>query len=273
MGKQLPFIYICSLPRTGSTMLSEALMQLPYAYILHEPHFGKNAFAVHRPDADALLPLGIDLERFARFRRPVAFGLRRLRWMGYPQDYMMRELKERLLPQFRSRGIQFGVKEIKHMGWQNYVRHFPEMKVIVLGRDPRDFYLSYYRLWQKGVIGWRGPFNPETAAIFLKREFAFQVEIQKATDAMRLSYERLCTVPEALEEAKVFVESQVSDGEIGSIVAAQPARRDEHLKHGGRITTLSVQKWTREQDERLLEQALQFFDLVPEYAEYWGYVE
>jgi len=41
-----PFIYIAALPRSGSTVLSEFLTQLPQAFIFHEPRFasGEAAF-------------------------------------------------------------------------------------------------------------------------------------------------------------------------------------------------------------------------------------
>ena len=32
-------------------------------------------------------------------------------------------------------GMQIGVKEIRHEGWQHYGPLFPEMKVVLLGRD------------------------------------------------------------------------------------------------------------------------------------------
>lgn len=126
-----PFIYIASLPRTGSTLVSEILTRLPYSFILHEPHLGKNYFAFQDNDQAKLRPYNVDLAQFSKYRLPVAFLFRRLRVLGYRPDYMVRAFKEKLLSQL-TKIIQIGVKEIKHAGWQNYVQHFPDMKVILM---------------------------------------------------------------------------------------------------------------------------------------------
>jgi len=98
MDCEYPFIYIASLPRTGSTLLSETLTQLPDSFIFHEPHIGKNYFALQANDVKRLQEYGYDMDTFVKHRLPLAFLLRRLRPFGYPQDYMVKQFKNKLLP-------------------------------------------------------------------------------------------------------------------------------------------------------------------------------
>ena len=73
MALKYPFIDINGLPRTGSTMLSEAFTCLPYANILLEPHLGKNYYAIQKNDAANLLEHGIDLYRFFSWKLVLHF--------------------------------------------------------------------------------------------------------------------------------------------------------------------------------------------------------
>lgn len=154
-----PFIYIASLMRTGSTLISEALTELPHAFIFREPHIGKNTFRYKPDDVERFRQYGFDLEAFLKYRLVFAFFQRRLRFLGYRQDYMVRVFKYRLIPQMAGTAKQFGVKEIDNRGWQNYHRHFPDMKVILTARDPRDIYLSLRRVGR-----WRREQNPDLVA-------------------------------------------------------------------------------------------------------------
>lgn len=267
-----PFIYISALPRTGSTVLSEALTRVPDSFIFHEPHLGKNYFAVKENDRQTLLACGIDLYRFTRWRLPIAFFQRRLRSIGFPQDYMVRAFKRRILPEIQPCIRQIGVKEIKNKGWENYLKHFPKMKTIILARDPRDIYLSYYRKWKRGTIAWKGPFNPQTVAGFLQDEFKLQKELMRHTDHLLIRYKDLCSDPDVFNKIKDFVDSPIFDqGEIGKFIRSHHGRVREYTIHGDRITTKSVDKWKREQNRELLAEALEFHDFLPDYTGFWGY--
>ncbi len=253
-------------------MLSEALSFLPYAYILDEPHLGKNYYAVKANDAKLFKEFGIDLYKFSSWRLPFAFFFRRLRPFGFRQDFILHEFKQKLLPQFAKHVAQIGVKEIKHTGWQNYIRHFPEMKVVMLGRDPRDIYISYFKKWKRDNFSWRGPFDPEHVAKFYNREFQMQLIIRDLTDCIEVRYEDLCTDPNILKEIKGFLESPIPGiGKIGAFISSNSKRRNEFLSHGSEITTKSVQKWQNEKDKDLLDHAIAFFSLLPEYSKFWGY--
>lgn len=267
-----PFIYIASLLRTGSTLLSEALTRLPYAFIFREPHLGKNYFAVKPDDVEALGRLGVDVQAFLRVRLPLAFLQRRLRWLGLPQDGMVRAFKRQILPRLTRQISQVGVKEIRHQGWRNYVRHFPDMKAVITGRDPRDIYLSLASKRARGSLNWRGGFTPETVAERLMDQFRRQQEIASAVDSLLVPYETVCTHPEALDEIHDFVDSPISGtGPIGQFNAQHPDRRDEYALHGDRITAQRVWRWTRESDPQSLQDAWEVFERMKDYRDFWGY--
>lgn len=268
-----PFIYISALMRTGSTMLSEALTQMPQSFIFLEPYWGLNSFSVGAPIHERLLLHGINMRQFLRLRGTLAFLIRRLRPLGIGQDFMIREVKRSLFPQLRSIGMQqVGVKEIKHKGWQNYVRHFPDMKVVMLGRDPRDLYLSAYRKLQLGSTAWQGPVNPETVAENLSTFFSRQLRLRDNADHITVRYEDLCTDPAIMGKILSFCQSPLENvGDIGQFLRSDPIRDREHQRHGATISDQSVYRWQGEQNQTLLEDAFQFARLMHEYTSFWGY--
>jgi hypothetical protein len=271
---QYPLIYISALPRTGSTLLSELFTDLPYSFILHEPHLGKNYFAAQALDKSQLARWNIDIDAFLKFRLPIAFCLRRLRRWGYRQDDMMRAFKYKLLPQLQANIQQIGVKEIKHMGWENYARHFPNMKVIVTGREPRDLYLSLYQKFRRGSMVWQGKFNPRPVARKLRGEFQRQLALKKSVDTMFVKYRDLCRDETTIKRVKAFVRSPIPHtGEVGSFIANHPRRAVEHHIHRGRITDKRIGRWQKETDDQLLSEINTFYHLMPEYCEFWGYIE
>ncbi len=267
-----PFIYISSLNRTGSTVLAEALTLIPFAFIFREPHLGKNYFALQDRDVEMLRQYDIDLYEFTLYRLPFAFVNRRLRWLGYRQDYIVREFKQKLLPELQQHIKQIGVKEIKHMGWQNYAQHFPNMRVVMTGRDPRDIYLSMYYKWKNGTLHWHKPFTPHTVAEELNIEFKHQMAQHKNTDCICITYEELCLDPSVIDKIREFVCSPIPRvGEIGAFVATHPKRVDEFQIHGSSITTQRVKRWQTETNKHLVEEAHQVWNLMSDYCVFWGY--
>ena len=162
-----PFIYIASLRRTGSTVLSEALTLFPYCFILREPRFGENRFAI-KPG---------DLERFANYGIDI-IGMKK-RWLDNKRGSFIEAFKYELVPQLSSCLIQIGVKEIRHEGWREWFHHFPEMRILLTGRDPRDIYISLYYRVKSGKGNWSGEYSPESVAEDLKKEFKRQIEMFK----------------------------------------------------------------------------------------------
>jgi hypothetical protein len=192
---------------------------------------------------------------------------------------MMRTFKHKLLPKLHTVVSQVGVKEIKHKGWENYLSHFPGMKVIVTARDPRDIYLSYLKLRNRGNLNWkkskfRGEreFNPSTVAGELNREFKLQRNLMEKTDHYLLRYEDFCQNPLLIEEIKVFIQSPMNGtGSIGAVTSRHPKMIPEHQVHRDQITTKKVFNWKKISDQQKLSEANQVLDLMQEYANFWGY--
>jgi hypothetical protein len=269
-----PFIYIASLPRTGSTLIGELLTQPPYAFIFQEPHLGKNYFALQENDVVRLKKYDVDLPQFVKYRLLWAFFLRRLRPFGVQQDYMVKQFKRVLMPQLFGNKAQIGVKEIRHQGWQNYLRHFPKMRVIMTGRDPRDLYISYFRKWQRGTIRWERPFTPQTVAQELNEQFNYQLAIKNATQCLTVRYEDLCSRPKIVEEIKQFSQSPIpTQGEVGAFISTHPSRINESEIHRKAITSQQVGRWRTETDSQLLADATTLFNLMPNYCTFWGFDE
>ena len=272
---QHPFIYIAALMRTGSTLLSEALTAIPYSFVFHEPHFGKNFFRSHDYQDQMFAEHGIDLVRWRRQRLRIAFVLRRLRRFGFPQNFMVQQLK--LLAQnemFDGQEAQLGVKEVRNLGWENYARVFPDMRVILTGRDPRDVFLSIYELQKRGP--WHNKFavTPDAVSAELDTEFRIQRKLSETFDCLKVRYEDLCTDPAVLESVKHFVDSPIpSSGSIGAFVGGQTSRLQEAAKHNAGISKTSVSRWRQEPDSQKLHDAVSTLRKMPAYAEFWGYAE
>lgn len=254
-------------------MLSEALTQLPQSFVFLEPYWGLNSFSVPEPVYERLKQRNVDLNRFLRIRGPIAFLIRRLRPFGIMQDFMIREVKRALIPQLQAIGVQqVGVKEIKHGGWEHYLRNFPGLKMLMLGRDPRDVYISAYRKWQTGTTQWPGPFTPESAAEALSAQFSIQLKMRETVACLDIRYEELCTDPQTIQNILSFSESPLETlGGVGQFIRAHPKRRLEYQLHGAVISDRSVNRWQEEHDGALLEDAYKFAEFMPAYTSFWGY--
>lgn len=267
-----PFIYIAALMRSGSTMLSEALTAWPYSFIFREPDLGKNALATRPGDVEFLKAQGIDIEAFWRQRVRRAFLQRRLRAVGYPQDYMVRAFKDDLLAELDGRVQQVGVKEVHNLGWQNYLKHFPDMRVLLMARDPRDIYISNVHRFRRGILKHKQRITTEETAAELNAEFRMQLALSQAAPYMKIRYEDLCLQPDLLDAIKAFVDSPIPGmGELGQFIGKHPDRQYEQQLHGQQISAQSVWRWTREPEAPLVAEAQQVFELMPEYCDYWSY--
>ena len=241
-------------------MLSEALTLLPYSFIFLEPNLGEDRFSFKKKDAEIFKKYGIDLEAFKK------------NWSGNKQGYVIEAFKTELMPQLVSHVKQIGVKEIHHKGWRRYIQHFPKMRILLTGRDPRDIYISLYYRVKSGKGNFPGTFCPDTVADDLNNEFQRQLEMQKETECLKIRYEDLCTDEKYFNKITTFVESEIPRiGAVGSFNALNPKRQDEYELHGNRITSKRVSRWHLESDKNLVNEAQPTFDLMPEYCEFWGY--
>lgn len=258
-----PFIYIAALPRSGSTLLGEMLTDFPRSFILREPRAGEGHFDVKPAEIELLRSVGVDLDDFRR--RHTAWWRRRR---------LPRAIRDRLIPALPPEMEQLGVKEITHAGWRRYADAFPEMRIIVLGRDPRDVYLSMHDVRRRGIGRFKDrDLTPAAAAALLSAEFERQRAMLARCRAMRVTYERLCTDPDVAAEIRGFVRSPLAEsGRAGQFTATTDWRRDEAELHGGSVSSRRIARWRREADTRLVDQAHEVLERMPAYAAFWGYI-
>ena len=122
---KIPFIYICSLMRTGSTFLQEALTDPPHSLILSEPRFNGSVFRFNKEMKQQIRAAGLVV----------------------PKNNNERAALEEL----NNSVGQVCVKEIRNRGWKGYLNSFKDnIRVILIGRDPRDIYISAYGVKQRG---------------------------------------------------------------------------------------------------------------------------
>lgn len=251
-----PFIYLASLRRTGSKVLSEALTLPPYSFIFREPRLGSRKFRVRPVDVEIFSKHGIDLQTFAQ-RLSVVKG-----------DLAVECFKNEFLPALQQVFPQIGIKEIRHKRWRKIHRAFPNMKVVLTGRDPRDIYLSlcHKAVERKKAIEVGGPLTPANVAENLKQEFKHQMEMFRSLPCCKVRYEDFCTDSRVFRSIKAFVGSDIPDmGIIGQL------SKYDNLVHGHRVTDMRVYRWKNEPDEGLCSEAQEVFDLLGDYCEFWGY--
>ena len=260
MSNLKSFIYIASLRRTGSTVLSEALTHIPFSFIFREPKLGKKKFSIKANDFKIFKQLNVDLAAFKE------------RCLKLKDRNFIKEFKKDIYQQLKNVVEQIGVKEIRHEGWQDYLHYFPDMKVILTGRDPRDIYISLHNRIKNKKGNWIGEFSPTSVAEDLNRQFQFQLEMYKNTDCYKITYETLCRYPKKIEEIKAFVGSSIPKiGCIGGFNSTNPNRVDEFILHGRGITDKRVNRWENEVNSKLREEALECSLRMKEYKEFWEY--
>ena len=242
-------------------MLCEALTQLPHSLVFNEPNLALRRFAIRNTEAELLATVGIDLRRFVqRWSR----GRRRLLLYGF---------RNRLVPEMQQEIAQVGIKEIFHGHWRRIVDGFPDTRIILSARDPRDIYLSLRGRHLAGTAIWEGEFTPERVADALNSEFRHQRDMAEGRDVLKVRYEDLCLEPQIIDEVLRFVESDITTiGELGGFLRADRKRVAEGALHGGQITDKRVGRW-REESGELADQALRVLQLMPGYCEFWGYAE
>lgn len=267
-----PFVYIASLRRTGSTVLAEALTSFPMSFIFREPELGRGRFNLRPGDAELFAAHGVDLKAIqARLAGRSISRSVRARVSGRLSS-LVAGFKSQVVDPLDGIVSQWGVKEIRHEGWESYFEQFSEMRTILTGRDPRDIYISLHHRIRQGKGTWQGPLTPRGLADDLMSEFAQQLEIEKRGACLRVKYEDLCTDPAVIHKALRFVESPlVSPGGVGGFNVENPHRREEAVLHGGEITNKRVRRWASETDRQLLDAANEMYSLMGEYCESWGY--
>jgi hypothetical protein len=260
MSDDHPFIYVASLRRTGSTLISESLTKVPYSFVFREPRLSSGRFKIKPADLKLFLEHGVDLDHF------------RLRWEQSPVESLLQTFRGELLPRLTQVVRQVGVKEIVHDNWEGYWRAFPDMRVVLTGRDPRDIYISLHDRAQKGRGRFAEGLAPEAVAQDLNAQHQAQREMHATVPSLMVRYEDFCKDPAVYEEMKSFVRSPIPEmGDVGRFNAENPRRTDEHELHEGSITDKRLGRWRELTDERLRADAYRTFDLMGDYCAFWGY--
>lgn len=243
-------------------MLCEALTQAPHSFVFNEPNIASGRFVVRERESEILQQHGIDLQAFVN------------RWSRFRRRFLFYGFRKRLLPKIHTSFSQAGIKEIFHANWRKVHASFPDLRIVLTARDPRDIYLSLRGRYLAGTAIWDGDFSPESVAGSLNNEFGFQLEMAKQSTVLNVRYEDLCLDPEKLGSVLRFVESEISTvGRLGEFLRSDSKRVEEGEIHGGEITDRRVARWKNEQDADALDQAHQLFRLMPEYCDYWEYQE
>jgi len=166
---------------------------------------------------------------------------------------------------------QVGVKEIRNKGWESYVSAFNgNIRVIIPTRDYRDIYISAYNQCKRSRA-WVPLYgmSPEGLKKEIFREVVVQHEIKKHAPTLEVKYEELCSDFDAkYNEILEFTESPIKTiGEVGSMHDMLARGEYEVGLHNFDVTTKSVSRWKNETDEKLLEDANIFNDLMNESIE------
>jgi len=247
-----PFIFISSLIRSGSTLMLELLTQPPYSFIFHEPSLCRDKFITKDKNLKPILNHGIDIN--STLKTPI-----------------LKSFKEDIMPLLQDHIMQIGVKEVWSSKWRNYINTFPNTKIIIMGRDPRDLYISVY-YWRNRNRKAPRPLTPRRIRL-LEGEMRKQREIFKTGKAIKVRYEDLCIKQEeTITKIKEFINSPIpTTGNIGEFLSSLTKRQREYKQHGNEITTSSIQRWKKETNKNLVKLANNFFKSIPEYRRFWGY--
>lgn len=249
---EYPFIFISSLMRSGSTLVQELLTCPPYSFIFHEPKLFDNRFLTNKKHLKPILKYGINVSPMMK-----------------PPSLM--KFKSDVVPLLKKHIMQIGVKEIVNTNWKKYIEAFPNTKVILLGRDPRDLFVSIYYWKNKGGRKDMKKLPVKTINM-LNNQMKNQLTIFKNTSAIKIKYEDICiNKEESISKMKEFINSPIpTTGKVGEFLSSVGKRRNEYITHGNEITTKSVGRWKKE-NKGIVKAANRFFNSVPEYCEFWGY--
>jgi hypothetical protein len=254
MTTPLPFVYVASIRRTGSTMVAELLSDLPAGYVFREPRLGGGRLRLKPGIGELFAEHGIDVEAVSREMKQLERVEAITRFARFRE-----ETADRI--------GQLGVKEIRHEGWDDVSRAFPDMRVVVTVRDPRDIYLSMYHKRDRLAERGREWTDPEVLARDVNAEFAAIRQLIDRHEHLVIKYEQLCSNPESLDEVRIFAGSNVAG--TGLLGRTSPGNRE---RHGEAIGDSRVGLWEREDDPEARRHMERAHELMAEYGAYWEYV-
>jgi len=241
-------------------MLCEALTQLPHSLVFNEPNIAFRRFVIRGNEAELLALQGIDLQQFIK------------RWSVLQRRFLLYGFRKSLLPRINPHIAQIGIKEIFHANWRAIQKGFPNLRVVLTARDPRDIYLSLHNRYMSGAAIWNGEFTPERVAAKLNEEFTYQLEMSRELDVLKIRYEDLCLDADSFRRVFEFVESDIKSlGQLGALLQSDEKRTAEGQLHAGKVTDRRVARWKSEQSDELVTAASRVMQLMPHFCEFWEY--
>jgi hypothetical protein len=253
MPLRRPFVYLASLRRTGSTMLAQLLSKPPVAFIFREPRLGLGKLRVKETLEPVFMPYGVELMALKAAMRDL------------PRERAQRKFLD-FAEQISPFVEQIGIKEIQHEGAESVSAMFPDMKVVVTVRDPRDIYLSLYHRRKELLTRNRLWFETASLVPYLKREWEAIRGLMDRHDHLVVRYEDLCEDPTTIERIRRFVDSPVEGGGL-----LGTSRRRDLAKHGGDVATTRVRVYQHERDEVARHNAEFVLSELADYARRFGY--
>jgi hypothetical protein len=253
-----PFVFIASFPRTGSTALAEALIDLPTSFVHSEP--GLCAGRLHPENLRAFDNPSV---------RAACDEIERIRAESPERNDYVALYVERVLPLLDF--TQVGIKEVTFRRYlhRKVMDAIPDLRAIVTVRDPRDIWLSLREMNERldATWSWRDVTVDEAAHRFN----AIDKQLGELVDggALVVHYEDLCAGAGAFGRVREYVGSPLERaGRFGTIV--QRLREWEIERHGQSFSAASVGRYERAGvSERT--SADEFAALVTGYTKRFGY--
>lgn len=260
-----PFVLIAGVMRTGTTLLQEMFTDAPFSYILHEPWLSAGQFYNKEHLQDTLKEMDVPLSRL------------------FSED-PMQTVYDLSIPEFfeKLNGYiaQLGVKEIRLKTVSQYLKWFPDAKVVLTGRNPKDIFLSCHYKLMRGDTSWRPkylPFSPEALFAEINEDWRKQERLwqEHGSNCLLVRYEDLVEDPEG-KWAKIasFIESSLeAPGKVGEFHKKIERGKYETGLHKGSVTRLVKDRWKTEGNLKVLERAVMFASLMGQtgYLDFWGY--
>jgi hypothetical protein len=265
-------IYICSLPRTGSTILAESLTHWPNCFIHNESllttgHYHWLQLDYLPRDWPGTAPVR------AASQATIAAYIQECSHTSPSSINVFELYKTHFVVPLLEHFGQVGIKELKHVHWRSLIETFPDTKVLVTCRDPRDILASLLHLrttFRNESWEWANISNERIAEKLLS-EFSYQKEIIREANCLVVPYERLCSDPAIFRELAAFVQiDHDSPGNIGCYTVNNPSTNWQIGSHRGKISPNSIGRRLSlpAADQIALSK---FSDLMQEYGQFFGY--
>jgi hypothetical protein len=253
-------IAVYGLPRSGTTLVSDLLTVPGHAIVMSEPDLYKSwnrsiARRLHTlvESVGVALPGGVPQPED---------------WGGSYAHYIRTELAPRLAAL-----DLWGMKCVDFSDRARLFEEFPPAKLILCLRDLRDTLLSGIdRICRMPLIFRSSGYRRDEAWVFSALCYnAWELMAMREQPHLALRYEDVATDPAILERIAAYAGLERLDPARNNLAAAGWHRKWEVEKHGDAISAASVGRFDREPDGPIKSLAMRLSQLVPEYADAFGY--